>query len=85
MSVVTYEGMVENGQIRLTGDVRLPENGRVYVLVPDPQDVSIPRVVSPPLVDPRDAARVKMAIVVEPPVLACGSASPAPWGRARCS
>ena len=35
MSVVTYQGTVENGQVRLAGDVRLPENAKVYVVVPD--------------------------------------------------
>lgn len=35
MSVTTYQGTVENGQVRLAEDVRLPENARVYVIVPD--------------------------------------------------
>jgi antitoxin component of MazEF toxin-antitoxin module len=35
MSVTTYQGTVENGQVRLTGDVHLPENAKVYVVVPD--------------------------------------------------
>lgn len=35
MSVTTYQGTVENGQVRLAGDVRLPENATVYVVVPD--------------------------------------------------
>jgi len=35
MSVTTYQGTVENGQVRLAGDVRLPENVKVYVVVPD--------------------------------------------------
>jgi antitoxin component of MazEF toxin-antitoxin module len=35
MSVTTYQGTVENGRVRLAGDVRLPENARVYVVVPD--------------------------------------------------
>lgn len=35
MSVTTYQGTIENGQVRLAGDVRLPENARVYVVVPD--------------------------------------------------
>ena len=35
MSVTTYQGTVENGQVRLAGDIRLPENIRVYVVVPD--------------------------------------------------
>ena len=35
MSVTTYQGIVENGQVKLTGDIRLPENAKVYVVVPD--------------------------------------------------
>ncbi len=35
MSVTTYQGTVENGLVRLAGNVRLPENAKVYVIVPD--------------------------------------------------
>ncbi len=35
MSVTTYQGTVENGQIRLAGDIHLPENAKVYVVVPE--------------------------------------------------
>ena len=35
MSVTTYQGIVENGQVRLARNVRLPENAKVYVIVPD--------------------------------------------------
>jgi len=35
MSVTTYQGTVENGQVKLAGDIRLPENAKVYVIVPD--------------------------------------------------
>jgi antitoxin component of MazEF toxin-antitoxin module len=35
MSVTTYQGTVENGQVRLAGNVRLPEDAKVYVVVPD--------------------------------------------------
>ena len=35
MSVTTYQGIVENGQVRLAGNIRLPENAKVYVIVPD--------------------------------------------------
>jgi hypothetical protein len=35
MSVTTYQGTVEDGQVKLAGDVRLPENTKVYVVVPD--------------------------------------------------
>ncbi len=33
MSVTTYQGTVENGQVRLAGNVHLPENAKVYVIV----------------------------------------------------
>ncbi|MFN2452825.1 MAG: hypothetical protein ABR577_01250 [Pyrinomonadaceae bacterium] len=35
MSVTTFQGMVENGQVRLPANVSLPEKTRVYVIVPD--------------------------------------------------
>ena len=35
MRVATYEAFVESGQIRLPADLRLPENTKVYVVVPD--------------------------------------------------
>jgi antitoxin component of MazEF toxin-antitoxin module len=33
--VATYQSTVENGQIRLAGDIHLPESARVYVIVPE--------------------------------------------------
>jgi hypothetical protein len=35
MSISTFEGVVENGVIRLRGNVALPEKARVYVVIPD--------------------------------------------------
>ena len=35
MSITTYQGTVENGQVKLSRDVNLPENAKVYVVVPD--------------------------------------------------
>jgi spore germination protein YaaH len=35
MSVSTYQGIVENGQVRLAENIHLPENAKVYVIVPD--------------------------------------------------
>lgn len=34
MSVATFEAVVEDGQIRLPREVRLPENSVVYIVVP---------------------------------------------------
>ncbi|HEY4688481.1 MAG TPA: hypothetical protein VIK33_04160 [Anaerolineae bacterium] len=33
MSLVTYEGLVDNGQIRLRGNPRLPDGTRLIVIV----------------------------------------------------
>lgn len=35
MPLSTFEGIVENGQIRLRDNVALPEKTRVYVLIPE--------------------------------------------------
>jgi hypothetical protein len=35
MSVTTFEGVVDRGQIKLPADVQLPDNARVYVVVPE--------------------------------------------------
>lgn len=41
MSVTTFQGTVENGQVRLPANVSLPEKTKVYVVVPDlEQDTS---------------------------------------------
>jgi hypothetical protein len=37
MTLTTYEGIVEKGRIRLKTGIRLPENAKVYVIVPDLQ------------------------------------------------
>ena len=37
MALTTYEGVVERGKIRLKAGVRLPENAKVYVIVPEMQ------------------------------------------------
>ncbi|MGI8495304.1 MAG: AbrB/MazE/SpoVT family DNA-binding domain-containing protein [Pyrinomonadaceae bacterium] len=35
MSISTYRGTIENGQIKLQINVQLPEKTEVYVIVPD--------------------------------------------------
>jgi hypothetical protein len=55
MTYSTLEGLVENGQIRISGNVVLPENAKVYVLIADPNDQSTARVFSPRLAHPEQA------------------------------
>jgi len=54
MKVTTYEGFVEGGQVKLTGDVHLPEKTKVYVVVPEVETRAVPLVASPRLKHPED-------------------------------
>ena len=65
MSVITLEGVVEQGQIRLPADVHLPEKTRVYVIVPDIQSEPARNIVSPRLVHPEQIAEFKMQVIEE--------------------
>ncbi len=61
MRVATYEAFVESGQIRLPGDLRLPENTKVYVVVPD-NDAPRARIASPRLDHPEQAADFALSV-----------------------
>lgn len=65
MSVTTYEGTVKNGQIRLPENVSLPENTKVYVLVPDVESEDAPRLRSPRLADPERIVDIQKQIIAE--------------------
>jgi hypothetical protein len=56
MASVTFEGIVENGRIRLPSDVVLPDNTKVFVTVPEQQTHGQVRVASPRLVHREQAA-----------------------------
>jgi hypothetical protein len=49
MKVATYEAVVENGQIRLSETVRLPERAKVFVVVPGVEDAPRFHMASPRL------------------------------------
>jgi hypothetical protein len=70
MAIRTYEGVVEKGKIRLAPGVKLPENAKVYVIVPDlktDDKEKVVQVLSPHLVRREDAARFKMKVTREKP------------------
>ncbi len=50
----TIEGVVENGRVRLIGEVNLPEKTKVVVIVPDSEKRTA-RIMSPRLVNKSDA------------------------------
>lgn len=67
MSIITLEGVVDNGEIRLTSNVRLPENTKVYVVVPDFEIEQRASIHSPRLAQPQHTADFEMEIIEEPP------------------
>ena len=66
MNVTTYAGTVENGQVRLPADVRLPEKTTVYVVVPGITAPSTAFIGSPRLVHPEQAADFVKKVAEEP-------------------
>jgi hypothetical protein len=67
MGIVTYEGIVDHGQIRLKTNVHLPEKTKVYIIVPDMQVEQITHIVSPRLAHPEQAVDFKLEVVEDSP------------------
>jgi hypothetical protein len=65
MKVTTLPGIVENGQIRLADNVRLPEKATVYVVIPGVEITSAAYIGSPRLVHPEQAADFKKEVIEE--------------------
>ncbi len=66
MPISTFEGIVENGQIRLRDEVTLPENTRVYVVIPDFEAAPLKaRVYTPRLVHPEQANDFAKQVIEE--------------------
>ncbi|HEX8503545.1 MAG TPA: hypothetical protein VF659_23375 [Pyrinomonadaceae bacterium] len=64
MSAEMFEGVVEQGQIKLHSDVRLPEGTKVYVVVPGVEiEAQGVRLLSPCLAHPEQAADFEMEVV----------------------
>jgi len=66
MSVVAVEGIVNRGLVRLPADLKLPENTKVYVVVPIQAASPRTHIVSPRLKHPQDANDFQMEIIEEP-------------------
>ena len=63
MKVITYEAVVEGGEVKLPGTVKLPEHAKVYVVVPGIDDRPPSMVHTPHLLRPEQAADFAMEIV----------------------
>jgi len=66
MAILTVEGIVENGQIRLRDNVTLPEHTKVYVVIPDVVTTPQAHLYSPRLVHPEQAADFVKQIIEVP-------------------
>jgi hypothetical protein len=66
MSIITLEGIVDHGQIRLQSDLRLPDNTKVYIVVPDLQIEGTANIYSPRLANQEDASEFQLEVIEEP-------------------
>ncbi len=66
MGIVTLEGIVEQGQIRITSGVHLPENTHVYIVVPNVEIERTVRLHTPRLAYPEAAADFTLEIIEAP-------------------
>lgn len=62
MNDTTFEATVINGQIHLPTNVRLPENAKVLVVVPNEVRVPLAHIDSPRLLHPEQAPLFQMDI-----------------------
>ena len=67
MQVTAYEGIVENGQIRLTTPTKLPEKMKVYVIIPNLEIQKTVHIYSPRLVHPEQAVDFQKEVIEELP------------------
>ena len=60
--LATYEGIIENGRVTLPPNTDIPDNTRVYVVVPDAELQPTLYVASPRLVHPEQAKDFEMQV-----------------------
>jgi len=65
MAILTIEGVVENGQIRLRDNVVLPEHTKVYVVIPEMETAPLAHVSSPRLAHPEQAPDFAKQVIEE--------------------
>ena len=65
--LATYEGVIENGLVKLPESARIPDKTKVYVLVPGDQVTHIPGIGSPRLVDPEQASDFQKLVIEDNP------------------
>ena len=61
-NATVLEGTVENGDIKVRGNLRLPERAKVYVVIPGLESNSSARIASPRLANPEQAKEFILAV-----------------------
>lgn len=65
MRVTAVEGTVKNGQISLPANIHLPENAKVYVVVPGLSESPSFHIASPRLAHPEQAIDFQKEVIEE--------------------
>jgi len=65
MKIATYEGVIENGKVRLIENIRLPEKRKVYIIIPDLEEQPIAHIGSPRLLHPEQMDDFKKEVLEE--------------------
>jgi len=63
VNVATFEGIVENGQVKLPENVRVPERTKVYVVVPGVDQPHSFRLMSPRLAHTEQAKDFEKLVI----------------------
>jgi hypothetical protein len=63
MQITTFEGIVKNGRIQLSEDVKLPEMAKVYIVIPPTENIK--KIMSPRLVNKEDAKNFEKTVEVD--------------------
>lgn len=67
MNLQMIEGIIEQGQVKLLSDVRLPEKTKVYVIVPEARAENTAHIYSPRLKHPEQAEDFRMEVIGNKP------------------
>ena len=63
MNVATFEGIVENGQVKLPDNARVPERTKVYVVILGVGQPGATRLMSPRLAHPEQAKDFEITVI----------------------
>ena len=61
--MLTYEAIIEHGEVKLPETVTLPEHAKVYVIVPGDEDRLASRIQTPRLLRPEQVSDFAMEIL----------------------